>query len=77
MIFGVNLRDWDKAKEDPELIQNIEVFSILAFPGMLVTIDEIFWNIGKTYGSKNNPRCSECPMSEICDHAKKTQASYK
>lgn len=74
-IFGVNLRNWNKAKINPDLIQDIEAFSLLTFPDALVVIDEIFWNIGREYCDEDNPRCSECPLNEICDYAKKTQAS--
>ncbi|MEM4553792.1 MAG: hypothetical protein QXI86_06140 [Ignisphaera sp.] len=74
-IFGENLRNWNKAKRIPDLIQDIEVFSLLAFPDMPVVVDEIFWNIGREYCDENNPRCSECLLNEICNYAKKTQAS--
>lgn len=72
-IFGVNLKDWNRAKRSSDLIQDIEAFSILAFPNAPVVIDEIFWNIGRTYCSEVNPRCSECSLNEICNYAKKTQ----
>ncbi|MEM2197015.1 MAG: hypothetical protein QW290_08040 [Sulfolobales archaeon] len=74
-IFGVKRRNWKVVKNDPDLIQDIEAFSMLAFPDMPATIDEIFWNIGREYCKEEDPRCSECPLNNICDYAKKKQAS--
>ncbi|MEM2390330.1 MAG: hypothetical protein QW215_08835 [Ignisphaera sp.] len=72
-IFGEDLRkrNWNKAKNDPDLIQDIEAFSQLAFPDIPMIIDEIFWNIGRKYCDEEKPKCQECPLNKICDVYKK------
>lgn len=71
-VFGVNLGEWDKAKSNSDLIQDIEAFSLLASPDKPVIIDEIFWNVGRTYCYGKAPNCQECPLNEICDYVRRT-----
>lgn len=37
----------------------------------------LFWLLAKYTCRAQNPRCSECPIIEICDHGKKTTSKGK
>jgi len=70
-IFGVERMNWNAAKNDPDLIQDIELFSIFAIPNMPAIIENVYWNIGRVYCDEENPRCTDCPLNKICDYAEK------
>lgn len=72
-IFGTNCRSWKDPAESPYLIQDMEVFSMLAFPDQPAKVDELFWNIGRSYCDDKAPNCLACPLRKICNYVRKGQ----
>jgi endonuclease III len=62
--------DW-RNEITPEIVQDIHMFARLAFPDLPAKIDDLFWNIGREYCHKDNPKCSKCPLKMACDTATK------
>lgn len=51
-------------------VQDIIAFSKLVFPDFPAKLDELFWNIGRKYCDERNPKCSSCPLYQICEIGK-------
>ena len=54
-------------------VQDLIAFSKLVFPDFPAKLDEIFWNIGRTFCDNRNPKCSECLIRKICEVGKKEE----
>lgn len=47
--------------------EDIIMFAKLVFPDLPAKLDDIFWNIGRKYCSRRNPRCYDCPLKSVCN----------
>jgi endonuclease III len=66
-LFGLKRANWRKLQGNPLLVQDVIVFSKLAFPDLPVKLDDILWNVGREWCHEDNPLCQECLLRDICD----------
>jgi len=66
-LFGLKRANWRKLQGNPLLVQDVIVFSKLAFPDLPAKLDDILWNVGRDWCDNDNPLCQECLLRDICD----------
>ncbi len=66
-VFG---EDYVKRRDEPAIVEDILVFSRMAFPDLPAEIDGIFWYVGRTWCG-DNPKCEECPLRKGCGYVER------
>jgi endonuclease III len=66
-LFGLKRANWRKLQGNPLLVQDVIVFSKLAFPDLPAKLDDFLWNVGRDWCDNDNPLCQECLLRDICD----------
>jgi len=77
-IFG-RLRPYKKYKSWRNELQNhvldILAFSKLVFPEFPAKLDQILWTVGREYCHNRSPKCSKCPLNEVCEVGKTSSSN--
>jgi endonuclease III len=72
-VFGRLLgefRDTPTREKFVDYVPDIQNFAKLVAADFPARLDDIFWEVGRTYCSERQPRCQDCPLRDVpCEYA--------